>query len=144
MAARLASLRDPGTPDQIVMEQHNLIHFRCNLGVRCASNPEEMVRHIETQLCLNFTSTAGTWPSADRMLLRRNRHILEPSNRRWYGTPRTTLSQQQPNGCVTWCIYSQHTENQPHVLQLVDNRSFDVCEETCTTIRRSYPLVSHG
>ena len=30
---------------------------------------------------------------------------------------------------------SQHTGNQPHVLQPVDIRSFDVCEETCTTIR---------
>ena len=27
MPARLATLRDPGTPDQIVMEQHNLNHF---------------------------------------------------------------------------------------------------------------------
>ena len=27
MLARLATLRDPGTPDQIVMEQHNLTHF---------------------------------------------------------------------------------------------------------------------
>ena len=27
MLARLATLRDPGTPDQIVMEQHNQTHF---------------------------------------------------------------------------------------------------------------------
>ena len=27
MPARPATLRDPGTPDQIVMEQHNLTHF---------------------------------------------------------------------------------------------------------------------
>ena len=27
MLARLATLRDPGTPDQIVMEQHKLTHF---------------------------------------------------------------------------------------------------------------------
>ena len=31
--------------------------------------------------------------------------------------------------------YSQHTENQRHELQPADIRSFDVCEETCTTIR---------
>ena len=40
--------------------------------------------------------------------------------------------------------YSQHTENQRHELQPVDIRSFDVCEETCTTIRRFDPLASHG
>ena len=27
MLARLATLKDPGTPDQIVMEQHSLTHF---------------------------------------------------------------------------------------------------------------------
>ena len=27
MLARPSTLRDPGTPDQIVMEQHNLTHF---------------------------------------------------------------------------------------------------------------------
>ena len=31
--------------------------------------------------------------------------------------------------------YSQHTENQRHELQPVDIRSFDECEETCTTIK---------
>ena len=40
--------------------------------------------------------------------------------------------------------YSQHTENQRHELQPVDIRSFDMCEETCTTIRRFDPLASHG
>ena len=34
--------------------------------------------------------------------------LLEPSTRRWYRTPRRwtcpTLSQQQPSGCVTWCM----------------------------------------
>ena len=40
--------------------------------------------------------------------------------------------------------YSQHTENQRHELQPVDIRSFDVREETCTTIRRFDPLASHG
>ena len=41
-------------------------------------------------------------------------------------------------------VYSQHTENQRHELQPVDIRSFDVCEETCTTIRRFDPPASHG
>ena len=29
MPVRLATLQDPGTPDQIVMEQHSLTHFPC-------------------------------------------------------------------------------------------------------------------
>ena len=41
-------------------------------------------------------------------------------------------------------VYSQHTENQRHEQQPVDIRSFDVCEETCTTISRFDPLASHG
>ena len=40
--------------------------------------------------------------------------------------------------------YSQRTENQRHELRPVDIRSFDVCEETCTTIGRFDPLPSHG
>ena len=40
--------------------------------------------------------------------------------------------------------YSQHTENQRHELQPVDIRSFYVCEETCTTIRRFDSPASHG
>ena len=40
--------------------------------------------------------------------------------------------------------YSQHTKNQRQELQPVDIRSFDVCEETCTTIRRFDPPASHG
>ena len=41
-------------------------------------------------------------------------------------------------------VYSQHTENQRRERQPVDIRSFDVCEETCTTIRRFDPPASRG
>ena len=48
MPARPATLRDPGTPDQIVMKQHSLTHtFRNNPGARCASNPEDTTHNIE-------------------------------------------------------------------------------------------------
>ena len=53
------------------------------------------------------------------------------------------LLRQQPNG-VRDLEYSQHTENQRHELQPVDIRSFDVSEETFTTIRKFDPLASHG
>ena len=38
MPARPATLEDPSTPDQIVMEQHSLTLSPVNLGARCASN----------------------------------------------------------------------------------------------------------
>ena len=41
-------------------------------------------------------------------------------------------------------VYSQNTENQRRELHKVEIRSFDVREETCTTIRRFDPLASHG
>ena len=37
-------------------------------------------------------------------------------------------------------VYSQHTEKINDELQQVDIGSMDVCEETCTTIRRFDPL----
>ena len=48
MLARPATLRDPGTPDQIVMEQHSLTHIlRVSPGARCASNLEDVIHHTE-------------------------------------------------------------------------------------------------
>ena len=50
-------------------------------------------------------------------------------------------------GTATWVRdlkHSQHTENQRHELRPVDIRSFDLSEETCTTIRRFDPPASHG
>ena len=47
MPAHPATLKDPGTPDQIVMEQHSLTHFPSQLGARCVSNPEDTIHHIE-------------------------------------------------------------------------------------------------
>ena len=62
MPARPTTLRDPGTPDQIVMDQHSLTHFPSQPWWKV----EDMIHHIEnsresTQLCLNFNSTMGTW-----------------------------------------------------------------------------------
>ena len=43
MPARPATLRDPGTPDRIVMEQHS---FRVSPDARCASNLEDVIHRI--------------------------------------------------------------------------------------------------
>ena len=98
MPARPATLRDPGTPDQIVMEQHNLTHFPSQ---PCASNLEDVIHRIEKsrksmQLCLNFSLTPGTWEMEALCRLRK-----VPTPRRWTCS---MLLREQPNGCVTWCM----------------------------------------
>ena len=64
MPARPTILRDPGTPDQIVMEQHSLTHFPsqpwCKVCVESRGHGSENSGK-STQLCLNFNSTTGTW-----------------------------------------------------------------------------------
>ena len=115
MPARPATLRDPGTPDQIVMEQHSLTHFPSQPWYKM-SNLEDVIHHIENcrksmQLCLNFSLTTGTWVT--EALCRscasswEQIPLLEPSTRRRCPTPRRwtcpMLLRQQPNGCVTWC-----------------------------------------
>ena len=65
MPARPATHRDPGTPDQIVMEQHNLTHFPGQPWCKM-SNLEDTIHHIENnrksmQLYLNFRLIIGTW-----------------------------------------------------------------------------------
>ena len=67
MLARPATLKDPGTPDQIVMEHHNLTHFPSQSWCKiCASNLEDVIHSIENsrksmQLSLNCNMTTGTW-----------------------------------------------------------------------------------
>ena len=89
--------------------------FRVSPGARCASNPEEMIHHIEnsrksTQLCLNFISSTSTRVTEalcrSRASSWEQTPLLEPSTRRWCPTPRRwtcpMLFRQQPNGCMTW------------------------------------------
>ena len=67
MPARPATLRDPGTPDQIVMEQHNLTHFPSQPWCKmCVESRGHDIHHIENsrksmQLYLNFSLIMGTW-----------------------------------------------------------------------------------
>ena len=85
MLARPATLRDPCTPDQIVMEQHSLTHIlRVSPGARCASNPEDTIHHISL--------TTDTWvteaPCTSRASWWEQTLLLETSTRRWCPTPR--------------------------------------------------------
>ena len=108
MPARPATLRDPGTPDQIVMEQHSLTHFPSQPWYKM-SNLEDVILHIENcrkSMQFNFSLTTGTWVT--EALCRscasswEQIPLLEPSTRRWCPTPRRwtcpMLLRQQPNG----------------------------------------------
>ena len=85
MPARPTTLKDPGTPDPIVLDWHCLTHF--------PSQPWcKMFLHIEnsrksTQWCLNFSLTSATWEMEDLCRLRgsscEQTPLLEPYTRRW-------------------------------------------------------------
>ena len=154
MHARPTTLRDPGTPDQIMMEQQNLTHFPsqpwCKVCVeaRGHDSPHRKQSKIDAavpqvQLGHGYIGDGGSLQIACFLVGADTSSAaihatMVPTPRRWTCP---MLWRQQPSGCVTWGI---HTENQRRELQPVDIRSFDVCEETCTTIRRFDPPASHG
>ena len=90
--ARPATLSDPGTPDQLVMEQHNLIHFPsqpcCKMCVesRGHDSPHREQSKIDA-VVLHFRLLVGTWVmealSSLRASLCEQISLLEPSTRRW-------------------------------------------------------------
>ena len=99
-------------------------------------NPEDTTHHIEnsrksTQLCLNFSSTTGTWVTealcGSHASSWEQTPLLEPSTRRWCPTPRRwtclMLLRQQPNGCVTWGIHSTQKINDISNNELISDPS---------------------
>ena len=116
MPARPATLKDPGTPDRIVQEQHSLTNFPsqpwCKMFVESRGH---MIHRIENsrksrQLCLNFSLTTGTleMEAIYRLLVSswEETPLLEPSTRRWCQTPRRWTCQwwlQQPSR-ATWSM----------------------------------------
>ena len=103
MLARSATLKDPDTPDQIVMEQHNLTHFPSQPWCRmCVKSQGHDSPHREQ----SKTDAVDGGPLQMACFLVEQTPLLEPSTRRWCGTPRRwtcpTLSQQQPSRCVNW------------------------------------------
>ena len=85
-------------------------------------------------MCLNFSSTAGTWVTEalckSRASLCEQTRLLEPSTRRWRPTPRRwtcpMLLRQHPSGCVTWCIHSTLKINDMSYNQLISDPSMYV------------------
>ena len=144
MPARLATLRDPGAPDQIVMEQHNLRHLPnqpwCKMCVESRGHDSphrEQSKKIDAvvpqpqfdygymgdgALCRQRASSCEQIP------------LLEPSTRRWCQNPRRwkfpSLSQQQPSGCVTFV----YMETRERVLQLL----LDQVAEECRSERQDW------
>ena len=97
MPARLATLRDPGAPDQIVMEQHSMTHFPsqpwCKMCVesRGHDSPHREQSKIDAavpQLQFDYGYMVDGGPRRMACFLVGTDTILEPSTRRWCRTPR--------------------------------------------------------
>ena len=83
MPARLATLKGPGTPDQIVLDQHSLTHFPshpwCKMCVESRGRDSPHRERKATQVCLNFSLLRlhGRWrPSADCVFRRGDRDLF--------------------------------------------------------------------
>ena len=156
LPARLATLRDPGPPDQIVMEQHSLTHFPsqtwCKMCVESrghdsAHREQSKIDAVVPQLQFDYGYMGGGGPrqiacflvGADTPCGAIHATMVPDSKK--MDMPYVVAATAK---WVRDLGNSQHTENQRHELQPVGIRSFDAREETCTTIRRLDPLASHG
>ena len=141
MLARLATLRDPSTPDQIVMEQHNLTHFPsqpwCNMCVESRGHDsphreQSKIDAVVRQLQFDHGYMGDGSPRQSACFL----VGTDTSSGAIHATMvLDSKKMDMPYVVATtakWVLdlgYSQHTENQRHELQPADIRSFDVCEQ---------------
>ena len=139
--ARPATLKDPGTPDQIGMEQHSLAHFpiqpSCKMCVesRGHDSPHREQWKIDAvvpqlQFDYGYMGDGGPQQTACDTSSGAIHATMVPDSKKM-DMPYVVAATAK---WVRELGYSQHTENQRHELQPVDIRSFDVREETCTTI----------
>ena len=141
MPARPTTLRDPGTPDQIVMEQHSLTHFPgqpwCKVCVesRGHDSPHREQSKIDAiapqvQFGYGYIGDGGTLQiacflvGADTSSVAIHATMVPDSKK--MDMPYVVAATAK---WVRDLEYSQHTENQRRELQPVDIRSFDVCEK---------------
>ena len=152
MLARPATLRDPGTPDQIVMtaqsdtlsESALVQDVRRTQGHDSPHREQSKIDAVVPKLQFDYGHMGDGGPlqiacffvgadtSSEAI------HATMVPNSKKMDMPYVVAA------TAKWVWYSQHTENQRHELQTFDIRSFDVCEGTCTTIRRFDPPASHG
>ena len=148
MPARPATLRDPGTPDQIVMEQHNLTHFPsqpwCMMCVESRGHDsphreQSKIDAVEPQLQFDYGYMGdGGPPQIACFLVGTDTssgaiHATKVPDSKKMDMPYVVATTAK---WVRDLVYSYSIQkNQRHEPQPADIRSFDVCEETCTTIR---------
>ena len=116
MPSRLATLEDPGTPDQIVLDQHSSTHFPESALVQSVRRiSEDAIHHIEnsrnvTQWCHNFRLTTATWETEGLYRLRvsscEQTPLLDPCFATMVPDSKKIGHalcgrRKQPNGCVT-------------------------------------------
>ena len=147
MPARPATLRDPGTPDQIVMEQHNLTHFPsqpwCKMCVESRGHgsphrEQSKIDAVVPQLQFDYGYMGDGGPLQIAW--------------RWFWTPRRwtclMLSQQQPSGYVTWCMNAfVYMETKQSALQLLLDKVAKECRpegQDWQILRQVSPTQSHS
>ena len=143
MLARPATLKDPGTPDRIVMEQHSVAHFWshpwCKMCLECRGRDsphreQAKMDAVVPQLQFDYEYMGDGGLCRLRASLWESTPPLEPSTRRWYQIPRRwtcpVLSWQQPSVCVTWGIHSTQKINDMSYNQLISDPSTYVKKRT--------------
>ena len=160
MPARSATLTDPGTPNQIVMEQHSLQHFPsqpwCKMCVESRGHDsthreQSKIAAVVPQLLLDDGYVGDGGPLQIACFPWEQTPLLEPSTRRWCPTPRRwtcpVLLRQQANGCVTWCMnaFCLHGDKE-RVLQLLLDKMAKECRpegRDWQILRQVSPTQSH-
>ena len=137
MPARPATLRDPGTPDQIVMKQHNLTHCPsqpwCEMCVESRGHDsphreQSKIDAVVPQLPLDYGYMGDGALCRKRASSWEQTPLLEPSTRRWYRTPRRWTSPRCRNNsqlidCVAWGTHSTQKINDMNYSQLISDPS---------------------
>ena len=144
MPARPATLRDPSTPSQIVMEQHNLTHFQSQLWCKMCvesrghDSPQREQSKIDAtvpQLEFDYGYVGDGGPLQIACFLVGGRHLFwSPYTRRWCQTPRRWTCpvwwRQQQSWYVTWSVHSTQKINDLSYNQLISNPSTYVKKRT--------------
>ena len=159
MSARLATLNDPGTPDQICGSAQSDTLSESDFGAKCASNLEDTTPHIEnsrksTQCCHNFSFTTATWETSPLQMVwflvetdtsSGVIHATMMTPGRWTCPERWP---ERPSGCVTWgmnerfCLHG----DKAGVLQFLLDRVTKECRlegQSLAILRQGVPTQSH-
>ena len=142
MPARPATLRDPGTPDQIVTEQHSLAHFPSQpwCKMRTDNNRKSMQLGLKIQFDYGYMGDGGALQIACFLLGAETSSgafhaTMVPDSKRM---DMPMLLRQQPNRCVTWCMHASVYMETKEFLQLLRLEGQD-----WQSLRQVSPTQSH-